>query len=213
MAKYNPLNVDLLINGARVTGFDKGDNSITIDEIDKRKRDMNDNITFLGTWSEGAKCDYLDYSELLERSYAITKANSKSNLERLKFLNNAVFKFVTHESKTSSMMTKKALEICLALSEGTLRKYKETEQGEFWHSIMVNMSFFENKIQWRDCFALVSFWNLHYFPAGQPPLTIESCDLYNAEGEQLLELTFGKKEWDLFIDAMVRFAAEEPHTT
>lgn len=143
----------------------------------------------------------MDYLKLLENSYEQCKESQcDGDMERLEFLAENIFDFTTYENVVSSLMAKKCLEVCRAISDRKTFEYIESEEGNLWYLLMVNMPFFAEKLEWGTSIrgAWWILYNDHQF-------TISSCGLYVGY-EQLLEIKFNKDEWTKFINAMIKFA-------
>ncbi|MFH1625922.1 MAG: hypothetical protein ABID54_12320, partial [Pseudomonadota bacterium] len=81
--------------------------------------------------------------------------------------------------------------------------YIESEEGNLWYLIMVNMPFFAEKLNWGTSIR-GAWWDLW----GNEKFTVNSCAIFQ-EYEQLLEISFSEKEWPEFINAMIAFAEKE----
>jgi hypothetical protein len=146
----------------------------------------------------------MDYVKLLENSYEREKEfQSNGTMERLEFLAENIFDFTTYESVVYSLIEQKCLEVCKAISEKKTFEYIKSDEGNLWYLIMVNMPFFEGKLEWGTSIR-GAWWHLY----GDRKFTVESCGLY-VEYEQLLEISFDEDEWPRFIDAMIEFARSE----
>lgn len=146
----------------------------------------------------------MNYLELLENSYEQYKGfQSDPTMERLVFLAENVFDFTTYETVVASFMAQKCLEVCKTLSEKTTFDYIKSEEGNLWYLVMVNMPFFENKLEWGTSIR-GAWWNLY----GDKSFILESHGLYVGY-EQLLKIEFGEKQWSQFINAMIEFAWTE----
>ncbi len=145
----------------------------------------------------------MNYLKLLRESYKETTDNRDDpTLEKLEFLANDIFGFTTYENVVSSMMAKKALEVCKAISDKKTFDYIASEGGNLWYLVMVNMPFFENRLEWGTSIR-GAWWDLW----GDKEFIIESCGLFS-DGEQILELKLNETEWPKFIEAMIKFAEE-----
>ena len=145
----------------------------------------------------------MNYLKLLRESYKETADNRDDpTLEKLEFLANDIFGFTTYENVVSSMMAKKAIEVCKAISDKKTFDYIANEEGNFWYLVMVNMPFFENRLEWGSSIRGV-WWDLW----GDKEFIIKSCGLFS-EGEQILELKLNNSEWIKFIEAMANFSEE-----
>ena len=145
----------------------------------------------------------MNYLELLEESYKETaECRGDHELEKLEFLAEDIFGFTTYENVVSSMMAQKALEVCRAISNKKTFDYITSEDGNLWYLVMVNMPFFENRLEWGTSIR-GAWWDL----GGNKEFIIESCGLFS-RGEQILELKLNESEWTKFIEAMIKFAEE-----
>jgi len=145
----------------------------------------------------------MDYLKLLQESYKETADNRNDPpLEKLEFLADDIFGFTTYESMVSSMLAQKALEVCKAISDKKTFDYIASEEGNLWYLVMVNMPFFENRLEWGTSIR-GAWWDLW----GDKEFVIESCGLFSG-GEQVLELKLNESEWLKFIEAMIRFTKE-----
>ena len=145
----------------------------------------------------------MNYLKLLRESYKETADNRDDpTLEKLEFLANDIFGFTTYENVVSSMMAKKAIEVCKAISDKKTFDYIANEEGNFWYLVMVNMPFFENRLEWGTSIR-GAWWDLW----GDKEFIIESCGLFS-DGEQILELKLNNSEWIKFIEAMANFSEE-----
>jgi len=140
----------------------------------------------------------MDYLELLNHSYEMNKVY-RSDLGRLEFIADNIFDFATYENIVSSLMAKKCLEVCKAISDRTTFDYIFNAEDNQWYLIMVNMPFLQGKISWGSSIR-GAFWDL----LGDKEFVLESCGLYQGE-DQLLKIAFDKDQWGEFIDAMIKF--------
>ena len=145
----------------------------------------------------------MDYLKLLKESYKETAENRDDpTLEKFEFLAYDIFGFTTYENIVSSMLAQKALEVCKAISDKKTFDYIASEEGNLWYLVMVNMPFFENRLEWGTSIR-GAWWDLW----GDKEFTIESFGLFS-DGEQILELKLNEGEWPKFIEAMIRFTEE-----
>lgn len=92
---------------------------------------------------------------------------------------------------------KKALSVCLAVSNKKTFEYIEID--ELWYLIIVNMPFFQNKLEWGSSIR-GAWWNLY----GNKTFKLKSCGLF-LDDEQVLELNLNESEWKKFIVSMIEF--------
>lgn len=140
----------------------------------------------------------MDYLRLLEDSYKKYKTEGGSR-SKLEFLSGQIFGFVTYESLVATTMAKRALEVCVAIRDHTTFDYINEEENNLWYLVMVNMPFFESKIDWGTSIR-GAWWDIY----GDKTFTI---DLYEFEvgGESLDRLDLDKGQWSIFIGDMVEF--------
>ena len=142
----------------------------------------------------------MDYLKLLEDGhYNTAYLQGTFDLNRLEFLAEEVFNFTTYENEISSMMAEKALEVCIAISESKTYEYIESKEGNLWYLIMVNMPFFDGRLEWGSSIR-GAWWNL----MGSDIFIIESCGLF-LNDEQITKVEFNKTQWVEFIKAMNEF--------
>jgi len=144
----------------------------------------------------------MNYLELLENSYAQTKeCQPDSEMGRLEYLAEYIFMFTTYENIVSSLMANKCLEVCRAITDRKTFGYIGNEDGNLWYLIMVNMPFFEGKLEWGTSIR-GAWWELY----GSKKFKVQSCGLYEGY-DQLLDIEFNSEQWAEFILAMEQFAA------
>lgn len=148
----------------------------------------------------------MNYLELLEHSFEeyIRDGQTTGNYSpsKLEFIGEHIFDFTTYENVVISLFAKKALEVCEAITKKKTFDYIATEEGNLWYLIMVNMPFFDGKLEWGTSIR-GAWWDLYsskYF-------TLKSCGLYEGY-EQVLELKFNENQWREFIEAMIKFTTE-----
>ena len=144
----------------------------------------------------------MNYLELLEHSFCMCKTHSEAD-NRLEFLGVNVFDFTTYDGEMDKLFGSKALEACKAINDKKTFEYQKDEENYKWYLIMVNMPFFEKKLEWGTSIR-GAWWNLH----GDAEFILSSCGMYEGE-EQLLEMRFNSGQWGLFVDAMADFSAVE----
>lgn len=146
----------------------------------------------------------MDYLKLLDNSYEQIKYfQGYTPMGKLEYLADYIFDFTTYENTVSSMMAKKCLEVCKAISDRKTFEYIKTEEGNLWYLIMVNMPFLEVKLEWGTSIR-GAWWNLY----GTKTFTINSCGFFEGP-EQINEITFNEKQWTEFIEAMIQFSSTE----
>jgi len=147
----------------------------------------------------------MDYLKLLYHSFNVTKAY-ETDVDKFEYLSENIFNFTTYDGDVSHLFGKKALEVCQAINDKNTFEYQKDPENYRWYLLMVNMPFFENRLEW-GCSIRGAWWNIH----GSLVFEISSCGLY-VDDEQLLDITFNAEQWDLFIKAMVEFATNDQNT-
>ena len=77
---------------------------------------------------------------------------------RIEYIAEIIFGFETYESEVKSLLCKKALEVCKAITERKTFEYISTEEGNQWYLILTQMPFFQNKIEW-GCSIRGAWWD------------------------------------------------------
>ncbi len=145
-----------------------------------------------------------DYRRMLDEGHAETNSFSGCQATRLEYLGDHIFNFTTYESEYSELFAKKALEVCAAISDSKTFEYIKEPEGRLWYLLMVNMSFFADKLEWGGSIR-GAWWS-------EPPhkkIEFSSCGLF-LDGVQLHEtMEFTRDQWREFIAAVVAFSVEE----
>ena len=141
----------------------------------------------------------MDYIELLEHSFAEDSSFHEPPHSRLDFLANAVFDFTTYDPAMSELFARKALEVCAAINNRTTFEYIENKDNYQWYLLMLNMPFFEDRIDWGTSIR-GAWWNFQQ--------ALHSCGLWVGK-EQRLEMQFTEVEWKEFVSAMIQFAGKQ----
>lgn len=147
----------------------------------------------------------MDYLKLLEHSFEVCKGYNEVE-SRLEFIGINVFDFTTYDGEMDNLFGSKALEVCKAINSKQTFEYQKDPENYKWYLIMVNMPFFEKKLEWGTSIR-GAWWDLY----GDAEFVLSSCGMYVGE-EQLLEIRFNSEQWGLFVDAMADFAAVEDET-
>lgn len=135
-----------------------------------------------------------DYLSLLDKSYQDIKENlGDPAITRLEYLADNIFEFTTYENTYSTMFTRRALDVCEAITNKTTLDYIGDEDNEMWYYLMVNIPFFVNKINWGTSIR-GAFWDL------------DESGFYK-EGKQFRGMFFSSMDdWDKFIVAIIKFS-------
>jgi len=141
----------------------------------------------------------ISFQELLNHSYKIISAEDKS-LTRHGYLSNWIFNFTTYDNQISDLFGRKALEVCVAITNESTFDY--IEDNYKWFLIMINMPFFENKLEWGRSIR-GAWWDLY----DDKTFEINSSGLY-LNNEQLETLTLDENQWKDFITGMYIFVRQ-----
>ena len=142
-----------------------------------------------------------DYKKILEESYAEIagrEEHEEYGMSRLEYISEYIFDFTTYQSDMAEQFAMRALDVCLAITEGTTFEYIKRDQGIMWFLLMCNMPFIYPKLNWGG--SIRGAWWDHV-----KSFELNSCGIY-IDGEQETELIIPRNEWDDFIRAMTAFA-------
>lgn len=139
-----------------------------------------------------------DYKNMLEHSFhAAGQCFECPSETKVAFLGNNIFDFTTYDDDMDKLFGQKALDVCVAITEKTTFEYQKDNYQ--WYLIMVNMPFFEGKLEWGTSIR-GAWWDNQTFE-------INSCALFE-DYEQILNIKFNPQEWVKFVQAMKEFANE-----
>jgi len=140
----------------------------------------------------------MNYLELLTHSWEITNIEHPGT-GKAEYLSDQIFDITTYDGEMGELFGTKSVEVCKAISDKKTFDYIADPESYKWYLMIVNTVFFENKLEWGTSIR-GAWWNL----SGDDVFTINSCGLY-VDGDQLLEITFNKNQWDEFVNAMAEF--------
>lgn len=136
----------------------------------------------------------MDYKLLLEHSFEMSEVEN-----RLEWLSQAIFDFITYDSEMDKLFTQKAIQICKAINGHTTGSYIKNRENHVWYLMLCNTQFFREKLEWGTSIRA---------PGWQEQIELKSCDLYS-EGDQIDALHFNESEWVTFLMAVIDFARTE----
>lgn len=145
--------------------------------------------------------------KLLEHSFKMDQKRDNSRfrkitMSRLEYLSINIFNFTTYDGAMDELFAKKALDVCVAITDKQTFEYQKDEENYKWYLIMVNMPFFVGKIEWGT--SICGAWWKCY---GNKLFELSSYGLYEND-EQILEpLKFNEDQWTDFVKAMSTFVA------
>lgn len=149
-----------------------------------------------------------DGFSMLEREGEVTPDDfhKHGRTSRLEYLAENIFNFATYETKYAELFAKKALEVCLAISAGSTFEYIKDAEGRLWYLLMVNTTFFVDKLDWGSSIR-GAWWAEPVYK--NKKIEFSSCGLF-LDGRQIDEtLEFTADEWCEFIDAVIEFGVAE----
>ena len=144
----------------------------------------------------------MDYNKILKESYKNICEN-EYKMSKLEYIGEHIFDFTTYDTEFLEMFAKKALEVCKAITDDKTFDYIKTKEGEKWYLLMVNMPFFQGKLEWGT--SIRGAWWREY---PNESITFISCGIY-IDGDQAQIIKFTKYEWVDFINALQVFINEE----
>jgi hypothetical protein len=106
----------------------------------------------------------MNYLKLLTESYDYAK-DEDPEVGKLEFLSDAIFDFTTYDGEISSTMGVWALSVCKAISDKKTFEYIKSEEGYLWYILIVNMPFFQDKLDWGGSIR-GAWWGLYVLPRG-----------------------------------------------
>jgi len=144
----------------------------------------------------------MNYLEMLEHSFLMDQ-----NTERADFISESIFEITTYDSSVGELFGSKAVEVCKAINDKTTFEYIKNENDYKWYLLMVNMPFFQGKLEWGTSIR-GAWWDLHC----NKEFTINSCGLYE-NGRQILEIKFNAEQWGRFVQALSDFLDAQQENT
>jgi len=144
------------------------------------------------------------YVELLARSY-----EKERELEiydsPYAFLAMEIFGLITYDDDEGELFGRKAVDVCLAITRKLTIPYQQDSENYRWYLLMVNMPFFQGKLDWGTSIR-GAWWDYD-----AKAWTIQGQGgLWRSDSEQLANLTVPREEWDTFVEAMRAFAEMKP---
>lgn len=143
---------------------------------------------------------------MLEESYKADKDFTYPK-SRLAFLGSGIFDYTTYDDEMDELFARKALEVCVAISNGTTFDYIKDKQDYCWYLWLLNTAFFEGKIMWGTSIRGAWWWG-----STDGDIDLVSLSIFN-KGEQVCHMVFTEAKWLAFIEAMLIFAAKDEKET
>ena len=109
-------------------------------------------------------------------------------LDKIEYIAERIFDFYTYENEIQSLLCKKALEICEAITERKTHEYVSTDEGRYWYHILTQMPFFQDKTEW-GCSIRGAWWD-------------HSVDFFVVD----VDLIIPRDDWDEFILDLIEFS-------
>lgn len=150
----------------------------------------------------------MDYIKLLTDGFNTENGPCIPYASRLDYLGSEIFDITTYDSSMTEKIASKLLETIKAITERTTFEYIKIEENYHWYLLMVNMPFFQGKLNW-GCSIRGAWWDLSELWNPNGVTTFTSCGLYDGD-QQVTELKFSTdEEWVNFMKAVIEFA-EQP---
>ena len=119
------------------------------------------------------------YQKMLSDGLAASETGN-----RLQYLSDEIFDFVTYDSEMAELFSKKAVEVCKAITERKTFEYIEDNQENLiWYLMMCNTPFFLERIEWGT--SVRGAWWV---------------------GSTFQEVEYESDEWERFVEAIIEFA-------
>ena len=148
----------------------------------------------------------MDYRELLEHSYAVTKDvfSECPPGSRLDYLGDHIFNFTTYDGEMSELFARKAVEVCAAINNKLTFDYIKEPNDYRWFLLMCNIPFFAERLEWGTSIR-GAWWGA---PLGKK-IEFDSCGLWIGDEQLDKPMQFSREEWEQFIAAVIDFASDE----
>lgn len=136
----------------------------------------------------------VNYKDELVKDYELMKEiQPDGELGRSEYLGDYIFDFTTYDGAMSDLFAKKAIEVCKAITDRTTFEYIKRIKDYQWYLTMVNMPFFQGKLNWGGSIR-GAWWDF------SEPVTMSQMDGIPLE------------QWNNFIRGMIEFQLEEVET-
>lgn len=139
-----------------------------------------------------------DYKKLIKESYEEDCSFNGDEYAKAEFLADNIFDFVTYDGEVDKSFVDTAIEVVNAISTGTTFEYISDKNKYKWYIAMCNMPFFRDRIEWGTSIR-GAFWECE--------IKLNSCGIFE-DGEQILDMSFSREEWELFMKAVKEFYEE-----
>lgn len=144
-----------------------------------------------------------NYRHALEEGFSFYAQNHE-DITRLEYLSDFIFAFTTYDTEMGELFARKAIEVCLAITNRTTFDYIKDKEQYQWFLIMVNMPFFKERLNWGTS-VRGAFWD-----AGiNSNFILDTIGLY-LNGEIVEKVFFSEDEWRDFVVALSDFAMNAP---
>ncbi len=141
-----------------------------------------------------------DYPRALAEGYERTSGDD-GEMSRLAYLCDYIFNLTTYDAGLSELLARRALEVCVAITNRTTFDYIKDPDLYIWYVMMCNMPFFEKRLNWGTSIR-GAWWDTSAPKAS----ALDSCGLW-LDGEQITDpIKFSTDQWVEFIAAVVAFS-------
>lgn len=164
----------------------------------------------------------IEYLQLLEEWFLLEVADADAEEEqetdeqqRIEFLGEQIFGLTTYDSgkdSTLSILTHKHLEVVEAITNRTNYEYISIPGNNFWYSMVVNMSFVKDKLNWGTSIR-GGWWDEPTLMAGNPYQDVNIEVRREDPSEHWVMIFNDRKCWTAFMSAILAFGGYNPPET
>lgn len=155
----------------------------------------------------GKNCSLQDYVALFENSYKAYQNTMSSPVpNRLGYLSECVFNFVTYDDEMGMLFATKALEVCKAINGDSTHDYIcKSSENYTWYITMCNIQFFKERLNWGT--SIRGAWWDH------KDSSFYNCQIWINDKQITEPIKFTWKQWLVFIEALTVFVEKDKEDT
>lgn len=125
---------------------------------------------------------------------------------RLDWVGEAIFGFTTYDYTLNELYTRKALEACKVINDGTVIEYILDNVNYCWFVLLLQLEFFSSRINWEESIR-GSYWNILGHRPGYKKKNYLSSSHFYDDMEQIEGVVFSSdEEWKIFLNAVIEFS-------
>lgn len=137
--------------------------------------------------------------DLLKSSKKSVEEFGHEPMSNLEYLCDQIFDVTTYDSGQSELIGKKCVEVSIAITKKETFEYIKDEANYTWYLMLCNIDFFAKRIDWGGSIR-GAWWDTYH------GTELNTCGMFDSEGEYVLDIKFTRDEWDEFIMACAAFA-------